>query len=128
MKQNYGKLRRKFTTEQPAVFVRETREVNIDYQASKHADNEGGEVEGFEGFTVQIDPNISDYGHVKSQLVEAAYSPKDEFGLLFNAFGALEAKVSGDDFDRSALDEFAEVNAWREMCATAAKAVIDSLK
>ena len=73
-----------------------------------------------------------DYGHIKSQLIEAAYAPKDEFGLVMNAVdGILNAlsKSTIKDIQSALLEtdvvDFKTFCAYRAVCADAAKLVME---
>ncbi len=61
------------------------------------------EKDGYSYIPVEIDRQI-DYGHIKSQLIEAGFAQKDEFGLLMNAmngdtvFGSMRYVDDGAGF------------------------------
>ena len=87
--------------------------------------------DGFSFIPVEIDTQI-DYGHIKSQLIEAGFAQKDEFGLLMNAVDKILIAIMGNSSistikealnteDVNAIAEFCEV---RNMCAEAAKEVM----
>ena len=92
--------------------------------------------EGFSYIPVEIDSQI-DYGHIKSQLIEAGFAQKDEFGLLMNAVDSIiksaksadtwKAFKEGLDGDNDA-QTFVEFCEFRKMCAEAAKEVMKFYK
>lgn len=120
---NVGKLQRRWAEDMPQVYNKETRIVCLDIRAEKQKDMDGNEVDGFSYLPVEIDRQI-DYGHVKSQLIEAGFAQKDEFGLLMNA---VESLINGEagSVDIVAFNEFCE---FRKMCAEAAKQVLNCYK
>ena len=126
MKRVYGNLRRVWKDSKPETFNKVTRIVCIDYQEDTRCDDEGQEVKGWSGFDVQID-EVIDYGHIQSQLVEAAYPPKDEFGKLQNAVCEIVSIMKGTKKigDSEDVEEFAVFAEFRELCAIAAKEVIN---
>lgn len=128
---NTGKLQRRWSAEQPGVYNKETRVVSLDIVKETRTDEEGNEQEGYSYMPVEIDRQI-DYGHIKSQLIEAGFAQKDEFGLLMNAVSDILDAASGaktfNDFvkkldteDIKAFGAFAE---FRKECAEAAKKVM----
>ena len=120
---NYGNQKPVWKDSEPARYDKKTRIVCFGFEPATKEEN-GKEIKGFLGFEIQID-GLIDYGHIKSQLVEAAYAQKDEFGTLMNATGELislakaDKKIADCDFS-----EFEEVQEWRTMCANAAKYVM----
>lgn len=115
----------------PQVYNKETRIVCLDIRAEKQKDMDGNEVDGFSYLPVEIDRQI-DYGHVKSQLIEAGFAQKDEFGLLMNAVGNIINAANASDtwkafktaIDTDDIKAFAEFCEFRAMCAEAAKVVM----
>ena len=134
---NIGTLQRRWSEQKPKTYDKETGIVCMDIRPEKGGMgmSEGDEpVDGYSYFQVQIDP-IIDYGHVKSQLIEAAFAQKDEFGLLMNAvqsiIGGLEAMAEDNPDVRNILaDEdilaFIDFCEYRKMCADTAKEVVKS--
>lgn len=129
---NTGKLQRRWSAEKPQVYDKETRTVCLDIINETQTNEDGEEQSGYSYIPVELDRQI-DYGHIKSQLIEGGFAQKDEFGLLMNAVGDILAAASDaeswDDF-KAALDTedikaFSEFNEFRQMCATAAKAVLE---
>lgn len=124
----YGIIQRHFYAEIPEVYDRETHVVSFGFEADSMSGNDGEKVEGYSGFQVEIDSQI-DYGHIKSQLIEAAYPPKDEFGMAMNAIGWLVKRQMGQAADdNGAAEEFLLFDEWRNLCASAAKAVMEEYK
>ena len=135
----FGNLQRRWQEEKPALFDKETRIVCLDIKKESQTITEGEETEVKEGFSfipVEIDSQI-DYGHIKSQLIEAGFAQKDEFGLLMNAvdsiiksaksadtWKAFKEGLDGDN-DTQTFVEFCE---FRKMCAEAAKEVMKFYK
>ena len=115
----------------PQVYNKETRIVCLDIRAEKQKDMDGNEVDGFSYLPVEIDRQI-DYGHVKSQLIEAGFAQKDEFGLLMNAVGNIINAANASDtwkafktaIDTDDIKAFVEFCEFRAMCAEAAKVVM----
>ena len=143
-----GNLQERWTEEEPLLFDKKTRTVNLfitecsreqpadgdsdgDNDSNDDSDNtEVVTVPGYSFFPVQID-SVIDYGHIKSQLIEAAYAQKDEFGLVMNAVaGVLEAlgKGSMEEMHKALSTEdiqrFTAFVEYRNVCAQAAKAVV----
>lgn len=127
-----GNLQRRWQEEKPAVYDKEKSIVCLDIVAQTQRDEEGTEVDGWSYIPVEID-RLSDYGHVKSQLIEAGFSQKDEFGLLMNAVSAVLSGVktltSWAGFksamqENSDVQEFLSFQEYREMCADAARQVV----
>lgn len=97
--------------------------------------SENGEhelVDGYSYIEIGIDNNF-DYGHVKSQLIEAGFAQKDEFGLLMNTVGSLIDLLEVLAEDNSTIRDmlatedilaFVDFREYRNMCADAAKQVI----
>ena len=92
--------------------------------------------EGFSFIPVEIDTQI-DYGHIKSQLIEAGFAQKDEFGLLMNAVDSIIKSAKSADtwkaFKEGLAGEndaqtFVEFCEFRSMCAEAAKEVMKFYK
>ena len=128
---NVGKLQRRWAVEMPQVYNKETRIVCLDIRAEKQKDIDGNEVDGYSYLPVEIDRQM-DYGHVKSQLIEAGFAQKDEFGLLMNAVGNI-IKAAGEAdtwkafktaIDTDDIKAFVEFCEFRDMCAEAAKVVM----
>ena len=134
---NIGTLQRRWSEQEPKTYDKETRIVCLDIQPEKGTKMGGsGEdsepVDGYSYIPVQIDRHI-DYGHVKSQLIEAGFAQKDEFGLLMNAvssiIGGLEAIAEDNPDVREILAgedilAFVDFCEYRKMCADAAKLVM----
>lgn len=128
---NTGNLQRRWSAEMPQVYNKETRIVCIDIRAEKQKDMDGNDVDGYSFIQVEIDRHI-DYGHIKSQLIEAGFAQKDEFGLLMNAVGeicdAIKVASTFDEFKELVsskdMQAFAEFNEFRTECANAAKQIM----
>lgn len=128
---NVGKLQRRWAEDMPQVYNKETRIVCLDIRAEKQKDMDGNEVDGFSYLPVEIDRQI-DYGHIKSQLIEAGFAQKDEFGLLMNAVGNIINAAKASDtwkafktaIDTDDIKAFVEFCEFRDMCAEAAKVVM----
>ena len=136
---NFGNLQRRWQETKPQVYNKETRIVCLDIRKENQTITEGEESvvkEGFSFIPVEIDSQI-DYGHIKSQLIEAGFAQKDEFGLLMNAvdsiiksaksadtWKAFKEGLAGEN-DAQAFVEFCE---FRSMCAEAAKEVMKFYK
>ena len=129
-----GNLQRRWQEEKPALFDKETRIVCLDIVKESQTITEGEESvvkEGFSFIPIEIDSQI-DYGHIKSQLIEAGFAQKDEFGLLMNAveniIDAIANSSSWEDFKKivnaSDISAFVGFCEFRKMCADAAKEVL----
>ena len=130
----YGNLQRRWQENEPQVYNKETRIVCLDIRKESQTITEGEETEVKEGYSyipVEIDSQI-DYGHIKSQLIEAGFAQKDEFGLLMNAVDDI-LKAIADNSTISSIKEalntedvnaFVEFCEFRKMCADAAKEVM----
>lgn len=139
---NIGTLQRRWSANKPMVYNKETRTVCLDIQPEKGSNgsmSENGEAELVDGYSyieIGIDNNF-DYGHVKSQLIEAGFAQKDEFGLLMNTVGCLIDILEVMAEDNEAIHEmlahkdilaFADFREYRDMCADAAKVVVEAYK
>ena len=135
---NIGTLQRRWSATEPKVYDKETRTVCLDIQPEKGNNgsmSENGEAELVDGYSyiaITIDPHI-EYGHIKSQLIEAGFAQKDEFGLLMNTVGSLidllEVLAEDNNTIRDMLATedilaFVDFREYRNMCADAAKQVI----
>ena len=131
---NFGNLQRRWQENQPQVYNKETRIVCLDIRKENQTvtDGEGTEVkEGYSYIPVEIDSQI-DYGHIKSQLIEAGFAQKDEFGLLMNAVDKILIAIMGNSsistikeaLNTEDVNAFVEFCEFRKMCADAAKEVM----
>ena len=129
---NTGNLQRRWQENEPAVYDKETRIVCLDIKAEAQTNEDSHEVAGYSFIPVEIDRQI-DYGHIKSQLIEAGFAQKDEFGLLMNAVNGILTAVSSSDswkdfkqnLDTEDVNAFVEFCEFRKMCADAAKEVMN---
>ena len=131
----FGNLQRRWQEQKPQVYDKETRIVCLDIEKENQTVTEGEETEVKEGYSyipVEIDSQI-DYGHIKSQLIEAGFAQKDEFGLLMNAVDSIIKSAKSADtwkaFKEGLAGEndaqtFIEFCEFRSMCAEAAKEVM----
>lgn len=131
----FGTLQRRWQETKPQIYDKETRIVCLDIRKESQTITEGEETVAKEGYSyipVEIDSQI-DYGHIKSQLIEAGFAQKDEFGLVMNAvesivravndattFAKFKENLSCEDI--TAFSDFCE---FRKMCAEAAKEVMN---
>lgn len=126
-----GNLQRRWSEQRPPVFDKETRIVCLDIKEEVQQDVEGGERNGYSFLPVEIDHQI-DYGHIKSQLIEAGFAQKDEFGLLMNAVDSILTAASEasswakfkENLDTESVLAFGEFCAFRNECAAAAREVM----
>lgn len=115
------------------MFDKETRIVCIDIREERHKGEDGSTIDGYSFIQVEIDRQI-DYGHIKSQIIEAGFAQKDEFGLLMNAVDgivmAVRTSESWEEFRDNLNTEdviaFSEFCDFREMCAKAAHEVLSN--
>ena len=130
----YGNLQRRWQENKPQVYDKETRIVCLDIRKENHTITEGEESvvkDGFSFIPVEIDTQI-DYGHIKSQLIEAGFAQKDEFGLLMNAVDKILIAIMGNSsistikeaLNTEDVNDFVEFCEFRKMCADAAKEVM----
>ena len=127
----FGNLQRRWQVTQPAVYVKETRIVCLDITPEVQKDVDGNDHNGYSFIPVEIDSQI-DYGHIKSQLIEAGFAQKDEFGLLMNTVDNLIEAIGGasswakfkEAIDNDVIRKFGEFCAFRNMCAEAAHEVM----
>ena len=134
----FGNLQRRWHETKPEVYNKETRIVCLDIRKESQTITEGEETVAKDGYSyipVEIDSQI-DYGHIKSQLIEAGFAQKDEFGLLMNAVDDI-LKAITDNSTISSIKEalntedvnaFVEFCEFRKMCAEAAKEVMKFYK
>lgn len=130
----FGNLQRRWQETNPQVYNKETRIVCLDIRKENKTITNGGETEVKEGYSyipIEIDSQI-DYGHIKSQLIEAGFAQKDEFGLLMNTVDKLMEAIAGasswakfkESLDNDVISKFGEFCAFRNMCAEAAHEVM----
>lgn len=130
----FGNLQRRWQEQKPEVYNKETRIVCLDIVKENQTITEGEETvvkEGFSFIPVEIDSQI-DYGHIKSQLIEAGFAQKDEFGLLMNAVDKILIAIMGNSsistikeaLNTEDVNDFVEFCEFRSMCAEAAKEVM----
>lgn len=130
----FGNLQRRWQETNPQVYNKETRIVCLDIRKENKTITNGGETEVKEGYSyipIEIDSQI-DYGHIKSQLIEAGFAQKDEFGLLMNTVDNLIEAIGGasswakfkESLDNDVIRKFGEFCAFRNMCAEAAHEVM----
>ena len=135
----FGNLQRRWQENEPQVYDKETRIVCLDIRKESQTITDGEKTEVKEGYSyipVEIDTQI-DYGHIKSQLIEAGFAQKDEFGLLMNSVDSIiKSAKSADTWKafKESLDcdndaqTFVEFCEFRSMCADAAKEVMKFYK
>lgn len=134
----FGNLQRRWQKNEPQVYNKETRIVCLDIRKENQTITEGEETvvkEGFSFIPVEIDSQI-DYGHIKSQLIEAGFAQKDEFGLLMNAVDKILIAIMGNSsistikeaLNTEDVNAFVEFCEFRKMCADAAKEVMKFYK
>lgn len=130
----FGNLQRRWQENKPQVYDKETRIVCLDIRKENQTVTEGEESvvkEGFSFIPVEIDSQI-DYGHIKSQLIEAGFAQKDEFGLLMNAVDKILIAIMGnssistikESLNTEDVNDFVEFCEFRKMCSDAAKEVM----
>ena len=130
----FGNLHRRWQEQKPQVYDKETRIVCLDIMKDNQTVTDGEETEVKEGYSyipVEIDTQI-DYGHIKSQLIEAGFAQKDEFGLLMNAVDDILKAVTNNSTISSIkealktedVNDFVEFCEFRKMCADAAMEVM----
>lgn len=130
----FGNLQRRWQEQKPQVYNKETRIVCLDIVKENQTITEGEETvvkDGFSFIPVEIDTQI-DYGHIKSQLIEAGFAQKDEFGLLMNAVDKILIAIMGNSsistikeaLNTEDVNAFVEFCEFRKMCADAAKEVM----
>lgn len=132
-----GTLQRRWSEQKPDIYDKERNLVRLDIQeeqGSRGIGDDAEKVDGYSYYEIEIDRNL-DYGHVKSQLIEAGFAQKDEFGLLMNAvssiIGGLEVIAEDNPDVREILASedilaFVDFCEYRKMCADAAKEVVKS--
>lgn len=129
----FGKLQQRFYSKKPVIYDKKTKVAYLDIAEGTQVNSKDGEdketVKGYTAYPVQLD-GLMDYGHIKSQLVEAAYPSKDEFGFAMNALGVLFGIVISGKDKSEFSDEIKETQdflEYRELCAKTAKAIADSI-
>lgn len=126
-----GILQRRWQVTMPAVYDKETRIVCLDITPEVQKDADGNDQNGYSFIPVEIDTQI-DYGHIKSQLIEAGFPQKDEFGLLMNTANSILTAASEatswakfkEALDTEDIKKFSDFCEFRNMCALAAKEVM----
>ena len=134
----YGNLQRRWQETKPDVYDKENRIVRMDIIAERRPDmrtdtnsSKQTMIDGWSYIEVHIDEQI-DYGHIKSQLIEAGFAQKDEFGLLMNAVDDILKAITGNStissikeaLNTEDVNAFVEFCEFRKMCADAAKEVM----
>ena len=134
----FGNLQRRWQETKPDVYDKENRIVRMDIKEEQRSDMSTGAssgeqtmVDGWSYIEVHIDEQI-DYGHIKSQLIEAGFAQKDEFGLLMNAVDDILKAITGNStissikeaLNTEDVNAFVEFCEFRKMCAEAAKEVM----
>lgn len=127
-----GNLQRRWQEERPSVYDKSTRIVCLDIVKQPHTDEDGTEKQGYSFIPVEIDRHI-DYGHIKSQLIEAGFAQKDEFGLVMNAVESIVRAVNDattfakfkENLSCEDITSFSDFCEFRKMCAEAAKEVLN---
>ena len=125
-----GNLQRRWQESRPEVYDKETHIVCLDI-VREDITIEGVVTEGYSFIPIEIDDQI-DYGHIKSQLIEAGFAQKDEFGLVMNAVDSIITTISEStswanfksNLNTDDVVKFTEFCAFRDMCAEAAKEVL----
>lgn len=134
----FGNLQRRWQKDKPEVYDKETRIVCLDIMKDNKTVTDGEETvvkEGFSFIPVEIDSQI-DYGHIKSQLIEAGFAQKDEFGLLMNAVDDILKAITNNStissikeaLNTEDVNDFVEFCEFRKMCADAAREVMKFYK
>lgn len=93
-------------------------------------DEEGNDVKVYKGYNIPLTGHF-DYGHIKSQIIEHVYAPKEVFAILNNAVSALIKERSGVTDDPTIEEDiaaFIEFDEWRTISAEAARQLMDSKK
>jgi hypothetical protein len=113
----------------PDMFDGIGRVIRFGYTPALKVSEEGEEVEMFVGYNIQISDNM-DYGHVKSQIIEEVYPPKDEIALLNNAVSALLKERAGvtDSSIEEDIQAFKDFEEWRQIAGDAAKLLMKKFK
>ena len=134
----YGNLQRRWQETKPETYDKENRIVRMDIIAERRPDmrtdtnsSKQTMIDGWSYIEVHIDEQI-DYGHIKSQLIEAGFAQKDEFGLLMNAVDDILKAITDNStissikaaLDTEDVNAFSEFCQFRNMCAEAAKEVM----
>ena len=134
----YGNLQRRWQETKPDVYDKENRIVRMDIIAERRPDmrtdtnsSKQTMIDGWSYIEVHIDEQI-DYGHIKSQLIEAGFAQKDEFGLLMNSVDCIITAIAENDtikdikasLETDDIKTFREFCQFRNMCAEAAKEVM----
>lgn len=127
-----GNLQRRWQEERPSVYDKSTRIVCLDIVEESHTDEDGNKKQGYSFIPVEIDRHI-DYGHIKSQLIEAGFAQKDEFGLVMNAVESIVCAVNDattfakfkENLSCEDITAFSDFCEFRKMCAEAAKEVMN---
>ena len=125
-----GRLQHRFFNEAPAIFDKDTRTVTLNINPAIQTNSDTNEEEeGYTAAQMQIDAQMG-YAHIKSQLIEAAYAPKEEFALIINALEALFDKLyasealSEEDMQHPDIVKFKHFKEYRALCAAAAHEVM----
>ncbi len=92
-------------------------------------DEDGVDYVVYAGYCVPLTGYI-DYGHIKSQIIEHVYAPKEEFAVLNNAVSALLKERAGivDPTIEEDITAFLDFEEWRNIAADAARQLVDMKK
>ncbi len=109
----------------PPAYDPVERIVHFGYAPETRENDDEEEETVYVGYAVPV--RALDYGHIKSEIIEHVYPPKEEFALLNNAVAALlkERAMIVEDSIQEDIDEFLAFEEWREMAGNAAEQVMD---
>jgi len=129
---NNGKLRKRWSEHRPAEYDKATGVARFGIEPVTRNTNDGKEAPGFSYYEVQVNGS-SNYGSIKSQLIESGFNAKDEVALLMNAVSAIlteaaaatnwtafkNALVSNED-----IAKFNGFQEFREVCSQVAHKIV----
>ena len=129
MKKRYEVFKVSEYDHMPSLYDTVGKVIRFGYTQETKKDEDDNDVEVYVGYNIPLSGHM-DYGHIKSQIVEHVYAPKEEFAILSNAVSALIKERAGVT-DDPAIDEdiaaFIEFDEWREMAGDAAQQLINSI-
>ena len=126
----YEKFKTSEYNQVPSLYDEVGNVIRFGFTQVTKQDEEGNDVQVYRGYNIPLSGHF-DYGHIKSQIIEHVYAPKEEFAILNNAVSALIKERSGVADDPSIEEDitaFVDFDEWRAIAGDAAKELMDSKK
>lgn len=113
----------------PELYDSVGKVVRFGFTQEMKKDEDGNDVQVYRGYNIPLTGHM-DYGHVKSQIIEHVYPPKEEFAIVNNTVSALIRERAGvsDPSIEEDINAFVEFEEWRTMASEAARQLMNTLK